>query len=103
MTEPEAGHLKIVSAPRLPVAVLLELHQLCNSILSSPDVAIHEGDRDETTADVASGLIRTDRPDRKPTAHGLAPERDCSTADLELDPLCLRAFLRHQPQKVRVS
>jgi hypothetical protein len=57
MTEPEAAQVKIVSAPRLPVAALLELHRLCNSILSSPDVATHQGDRNETTGMSQPGLF----------------------------------------------
>lgn len=43
MTEPEAAHVQIVSAPRLPVAALLELQRLCNAILSSPTWQLMKG------------------------------------------------------------
>ena len=78
MIDPAAAHMKMVSAPRLPVAILLELHRLCKSVLSSPEVTIHEGDCNETAADAATGIIRPDRPGEQLAARESASERDCS-------------------------
>ena len=46
MTRPEAAHATIVSIARLPVGVLLELHRVTTTCLSSSVHNVHEEDRD---------------------------------------------------------
>jgi hypothetical protein len=46
MTCPEAAHAKIVSVARLPARVLLELHRVTATCLSSRAHNVHEEDHD---------------------------------------------------------